>query len=82
MHLLGDTYPGTSHVSLAGFILVSKDADFSEMSMLLGSPPKVIWLQLGNCTTETLEQVLRNQQQAIKDLVADPSLRVLRLPHP
>lgn len=30
------------------FILVSKDSDFHELSILYGAPPKVIWLKIGN----------------------------------
>ena len=43
-----------------GFVIVSKDSDFSERSALLGSPPKVVWLRVGNCTTTRAEFVLRN----------------------
>jgi predicted nuclease of predicted toxin-antitoxin system len=43
-----------------GFVIVSKDSDFSGRSSLLGSPPKVIWLRIGNCTTVRAEFVLRN----------------------
>ena len=43
-----------------GFVIVSKDYDFSERSSLLGSPPKVVWLRVGNCTTTRAEFVLRN----------------------
>ena len=38
---------------------VSKDEDFNTLSVIRGSPPKVIWLQLGNCTTSQVESVLR-----------------------
>ncbi|MFB2979897.1 DUF5615 family PIN-like protein [Microseira sp. BLCC-F43] len=31
------------------YIIVTKDADFSELSLLLGFPPKVIWIRRGNC---------------------------------
>ena len=34
-----------------GFAIVSKDADYNSLSVVRGSPPKVIWLLLGNCTT-------------------------------
>lgn len=34
-----------------GFTLVTKDADFSDLSILRGFPPKVVWVRLGNCTT-------------------------------
>lgn len=61
------------------YLLVSKDADFSEMSLVQGAPPKVIWLRLGNCSTAQLEQALRNHQAAVEALVADPSLSILRV---
>ena len=36
-----------------GFIVVSKDADFSELSMVKGFPPKLLWLRIGNCRRVT-----------------------------
>jgi predicted nuclease of predicted toxin-antitoxin system len=30
-----------------GFLLVTKDEDFQRLSVLLGGPPKVIWIGLG-----------------------------------
>jgi predicted nuclease of predicted toxin-antitoxin system len=48
------------HARLHGFALVSKDSDFSQRSLLLGSPPKVVWLRIGNCTTARIDFVLRN----------------------
>jgi len=42
-----------------GFTIVTKDSDFSERSVLHGSPPKVIWLRIGNCTTSCAELALR-----------------------
>ncbi len=43
----------------SGFAIVSKDTDFSQRSFLLGFPPKVIWVRLGNCTTAQIENALR-----------------------
>jgi predicted nuclease of predicted toxin-antitoxin system len=43
-----------------GFAIVSKDSDFSDRSALHGSPPKVIWLRIGNCTTVRAASVLRD----------------------
>ena len=31
-----------------GFVIVTKDADYYDLSLLLGAPPFVIWLQTGN----------------------------------
>jgi predicted nuclease of predicted toxin-antitoxin system len=62
-----------------GFLLVTKDADFSELSLLQGFPPKVIWIRRGNCSTTTIEQILRRHYDDIKALDADPILGVLTL---
>jgi predicted nuclease of predicted toxin-antitoxin system len=43
-----------------GFAIVSKDSDFWQRSLLLGSPPKIIWLRIGNCTTSRIDFILRN----------------------
>jgi predicted nuclease of predicted toxin-antitoxin system len=32
-----------------GFLIVTKDADFSDLCLLRGFPPKVIWIRRGNC---------------------------------
>jgi predicted nuclease of predicted toxin-antitoxin system len=42
------------------FAIVSKDSDFSELSVLRASPPKVIWLRIGNCTTTRAGFLLRD----------------------
>jgi predicted nuclease of predicted toxin-antitoxin system len=59
--------------------VVSKDADFSELSLLRGTPPKVVWLQTGNVTTKQVETLLRHHEKSIEAFLVDPTLRVLRL---
>ena len=61
------------------FILVSKDADFSDLSTLIGFPPKVIWLRSGNCSTVTIESVLRSHCDTVESLVSDLSAGILAL---
>jgi predicted nuclease of predicted toxin-antitoxin system len=61
------------------FVLVTKDVDFSDLCMLLGFPPKVIWLRLGNCTTDAIEQLLRLHYEDIKRLCTDEVIGVLTL---
>jgi predicted nuclease of predicted toxin-antitoxin system len=41
------------------FVIVSKDSDFQHRSLLLGHPPKVVWIRLGNCSTAAIENLLR-----------------------
>ena len=40
-------------------VIVSKDSDFHERSVLTGGPPKVIWLRVGNCSTHLIASLLR-----------------------
>jgi len=62
-----------------GFILVSKDADFSELSLLHGHPPKLIWLRIGNCTTIQIEQLLRANFEAIEEMNQEAVVSTLSL---
>lgn len=57
-----------------GYILVSKDADFHEKSLLLGYPPKVIWIRRGNCTVKQIEEILRKHLENITILQDTPEL--------
>ena len=41
-----------------GFVIVSKDSDFHQRSLLYGYPPKFIYLRVGNCPTSKIVQVL------------------------
>lgn len=60
-------------------MIVSKDADMHDLSLVLGNPPKVIWLRLGNCSTRQIEDVLRRDFDAIKLFYEDESLSLLAL---
>ena len=42
-----------------GLTIVSKDADFHQRSLLFGSPPKVVWIRRGNCSTNDIQALLR-----------------------
>jgi len=54
-----------------GFVLVTQDADFSELALLRGAPPKVIWLRCGNRPTEYVGGLLRRHAEAITDFSTD-----------
>ncbi|MBK9215144.1 MAG: DUF5615 family PIN-like protein [Chloracidobacterium sp.] len=62
-----------------GFAVVTKDADYGELHALLGGPPKVIWIRRGNCSTDTVEWVLRNHFEDICSFEDDPERGVLTL---
>ena len=51
-----------------GYILVTKDADFNDLSLILGQPPKVIWVQRRNCKTTDIQALLRHHFDDIQSL--------------
>jgi len=59
--------------------MVSKDADFAEISMLHGFPPKLLWLRIGNCRTSDVEDLIRSNHSYILDLIADDQRGILSL---
>jgi len=60
-------------------MIVSKDADMHDLSLVVGNPPKVIWLRLGNCSTLQVESLLRRNFNAIKLFYEDENLSLLAL---
>jgi predicted nuclease of predicted toxin-antitoxin system len=67
------------HARLHGLTIVTKDADFNNLSVMRGSPPKVIWLLLGNCTTAQVEAAFRAHLAEIEAFDGDHSLGTLAL---
>lgn len=49
-----------------GYIIITKDSDFAEHSLVLGHPPKVIWIRRGNCSTKDIEKIIKNNFEDIK----------------
>jgi predicted nuclease of predicted toxin-antitoxin system len=60
-----------------GFVIVSKDSDFQQRSSLYGAPPKVIWIRIGNCTTDEIEQLLRKHSTTVHTFETESSNAML-----
>ncbi len=93
--LLDDLFPGSEHVfpheleasdkaiwqfaAEKGFVVVTKDDDFVSMALLLGPPPKVIEVRLGNCRTSSVADLLRREADQVLafGLSANEALLVL-----
>jgi predicted nuclease of predicted toxin-antitoxin system len=67
------------YARLNDFFIVTKDADFSDLCLLMGFPPKVIWIRLGNCFTSEIERLLREKFIDIDDLDKSAVIGVLTL---
>lgn len=59
--------------------MVTKDADFSDLISIRGFPPKVIWIRLGNCKTNDIENIIRSHSQEIRMFSLDNNLGILIL---
>ncbi len=62
------------------FVIVSKDSDFQQQSLLFGPPPKFVWLRMGNCSTGDVFEVIRKFADAIDLFGKNKSESHLRLP--
>jgi predicted nuclease of predicted toxin-antitoxin system len=59
--------------------IVSKDGDMHQRSFLLGAPPKVVWVRLGNCSTTDIENLLRRHVDTLRTFVSDAFASFLSL---
>jgi predicted nuclease of predicted toxin-antitoxin system len=62
-----------------GFTIVSKDSDFQQRSLLLGAPPKVVWLRVGNCPTSRIEKLIKDRSVELHTFDVDPKQSLLAL---
>ena len=53
----------------ANAILMSKDSDFIEMVLRLGSPPKLLWLNCGNLSNAALQALMQSKLRDAIDLL-------------
>ena len=55
-----------------GFVIFSKDSDFMSLSLTKGAPPKVIWLRIGNASTDEIRNAIRSKFQEISNFAVEP----------
>jgi predicted nuclease of predicted toxin-antitoxin system len=49
------------------FVIVTRDADFEELSLVWGQPPKVVWLKTQNLSLANTLRLLLNYRDVIED---------------
>ena len=62
-----------------GLVIVSKDSDFHQMSLLYGHPPKTVWLRVGNAPSSAVAGLLREHQTTMRSFYSDPEAALLAL---
>jgi predicted nuclease of predicted toxin-antitoxin system len=66
-----------SYASEHGYVLVSKDNDFRQLSFLRGAPPKVVWLRIGNAPTKEVVGLLCSRKEDVESFVRDAETALL-----
>lgn len=61
------------------YTIVTKDSDFNDVTALRGAPPKIIWIRVGNCTTATIETILRRNYILIERFIHDAGSAILEI---
>ena len=61
------------------FVIVTKDNDFNEISVLKGFPPKIIWLRTGNCRINQIEDMLLKNRNLLKEFSQNLSKGLIQI---
>ncbi len=61
------------------FTIVTQDADFVDIGILKGYPPKAIWLRCGNTSTINVQNILTENYEIIKDFIENQEKSCLEL---
>jgi predicted nuclease of predicted toxin-antitoxin system len=59
------------YARLHDYTIITQDADFNDLNLLYGFPPKIIWIRVGNLKTTDIMQVLIAYQQEIQAFMLD-----------
>ncbi len=62
-----------------GFAIVTRDADFEELSSVLGAPPKVIWLRIPNQSKSAVLNLFAKHQTTLCSLLDNAKTTCIEL---
>jgi predicted nuclease of predicted toxin-antitoxin system len=62
-----------------GFTVVTFDADFFDISVLNGFPPKIVWLRTGNLTTSEIAECIILNYEHINSFINNPEQSCLEI---
>jgi predicted nuclease of predicted toxin-antitoxin system len=61
------------YATRGGYVIISKDSDFHQRSLLYGFPPKVVWFRRGNCSTRDILSIFQDHLDNIVQFLNDGS---------
>ena len=59
------------------YTIVTFDTDFYDISLIKGTPPKIIWLRIGNTSTNNLVICIQNNFDLIKEFIQNTEYKNL-----
>jgi predicted nuclease of predicted toxin-antitoxin system len=59
--------------------IVSQDADFYEISLVKGFPPKLIWIKTGNVSTQFIADLFIKSYSEIENFINSPNESCLEM---
>lgn len=62
-----------------GLSIVTFDSDFYDLSLIWGSPPKIIWLQTNDQRSDNVELMLRQNAETIRAFIERSDLSCLEI---
>ncbi len=68
-----------AHAKRVGLTLLTKDDDFLEILERRGSPPKLVWLRLGNVSTAIIAAALLRRSSDVDAFLQDNSSAILEI---
>ena len=60
-----------------GFTIVTFDSDYYDLSIVKGCPPKIIWLRIGNTSTQVIAKLLMDNKELIRLFISDTNYQDL-----
>lgn len=64
-----------------GFVIVSRDSDFQERSLVAGHPPQVVWLKIPNRSKTVVLNILLEHRAEIEQALTVQNLACVELSH-
>lgn len=61
------------------FHIVTKDTDFNNLSTLNGYPPKIIWINSGNISTQAIVELLKKKYEIITNFLDNENMGLLEI---
>jgi predicted nuclease of predicted toxin-antitoxin system len=62
-----------------GFVIVSRDSDFQERSLVAGHPPQVVWLKIPNRSKTVVLNILLDHHTEIEQALLEQNLACVEI---